>query len=368
MRNNPETKPTWAKVPINLLDDIDFLELSESPDPIAVYFMGLLLAKESGAGGTVMIRNKPASLKNLAYSMGYYGKEEELKNCLLKLDKAGYVRYENEILFYPDYAILQVMSVAETKILYDGICQSIYTHRFNKTETSFDKVLMIPYQTIYKKIGKEKILSILDSPSEEMARGLENLYKENYDANLVKAIMIELQAKFINDENKFEEILNLIGDDYMDDIESPPQEKTPSETLPEPPSERTGEPEGEKSGGRRQLSFEESRTRHRIKNKNFSMVYNWFQNNLKAFDVIFKGENINRVKNAFVDYASDGHNGTFAEFLNKYDLDFCDDHESQRTLEALDDSIDLVPPGATASNDNDDDDNDDDNEFEEYPF
>jgi hypothetical protein len=369
MKNNPATKPTWAKVPIDLLDDIDFLELSESPDPIAVYFMGLLLAKESGAGGTVMVRDKPASLKNLAYRMGYYQKEKELESCLLKLDKAGYIRFEDQILFYPEYAILQAMSVAERKILYDGICQRIYTHRHSKTETNFDKVLMIPFQTIYSKIGKEKILSILDSPSEDVEKGLENLYEENYNANLVKAIIIELKSKFINDEKKFEEIFNLLESEKE---ETPPE--TPSELQLETTQERTGTPTSEKSGEGVRLPYSDRESKQyrsdgqpmdfipRIVNRSFSMVYDWFQSNLQAFDVVFKGEDINRVKNAFVDYASDGHNGKFAEFLDKYEFTLSDDRQSWELLEIMDKSY------INDNDDNDDDEDDEEEEFDEYPF
>lgn len=370
MTNKMGRKPSFAMIPVSWADSPNLLPLMnvDNPCPVAILTLSSCLAVKSEYGGQIMDDGHPLTIASLAWK--WRVDENKLRTVYEKLEHMGFVEIENDtiIINFGDY---QKLSKSARDKRFKNVENQI-DQRFsgdNPNPTYTDRISRLPFMDVNEilKQGNYSNLSVYintkgDYLTDQIVKKFEELESKNYSYKFLRAVIVEADTTLTNNESAYKNLWEKLNQESEPDI-SKKQLETPPETPQEPPET----PGREKSGTRRQLSFEESKTRHRIKNRNFSMVYSWFQSNLEAFDVIFKGENINNVKNAFVDYANDGHNGTFEEFLNKYGFELCDDHESQLTLQMLDDSIDHIM-APKENHDSNNTDSDDDDGFAEYPF
>jgi hypothetical protein len=82
---------TWMKMPIALLDDAEFMTLSDGA--ISAYLKLYLLAGKVDAGGALADRNGAMEVKRLAWSLRVDA--DHLKKCLAELEQAGLMTLNN---------------------------------------------------------------------------------------------------------------------------------------------------------------------------------------------------------------------------------------------------------------------------------
>ena len=126
----------------------------------------------------------------------------------------------------------------------------------------------------------------------------ETLRQANYNGFFLKAVMVEAGTRLSANETAYRKLWKAIGGD--------------EETLPEPAKtpETPGTPERKNHETVRYNIPYKGTVRKdgqpldfipRVTGRPFVKVYEWLQKHLEAFDVIFEGQDINFIKNKFVD-------------------------------------------------------------------
>jgi predicted Zn-ribbon and HTH transcriptional regulator len=150
-----ETKLTWAKAHSYWLDKTDLLYSSVT----ARYLFQVLniLARESSAGGEILIGDKPATVKDISHRVNL--PPEETTSALKELEAIDLVSLENETILLVDYVRDQVLSGDDLSMSKTRDYGRMRTRKHEGKETNRDRVVKIKAKDVIRSLGGTGLLN-----------------------------------------------------------------------------------------------------------------------------------------------------------------------------------------------------------------
>lgn len=167
-----ETKLTWAKAHLYWLDKTDLLYSSVN----ARYLHQVLnmLARESSAGGALLVGDKPATVRDISHRVNLT--PEETVSALKELENIDLVSLDNEIIFVVNYIRDQVLSGDDLTVTKSRDYGRMRTRKHDGKETNRDRVVKSKARDVIRALGgtgflnPNMITQILDIPNRKLSK------------------------------------------------------------------------------------------------------------------------------------------------------------------------------------------------------
>lgn len=132
-----DTKLTWAKAHAHWLGSTDFLFASVNAR--LLWFCLNILARESSAGGALLVGDRPMSVKDVAYRINL--NPDEVESGLQELENINWVTRENGVIFIIDYFMEQALNGDDLSTAKSRDYGRMRSRKFEGKETNRDLVV-----------------------------------------------------------------------------------------------------------------------------------------------------------------------------------------------------------------------------------
>jgi DNA-binding transcriptional regulator YhcF (GntR family) len=232
-----DTKLTWAKSHSFWLDHTNFLYTSLNARYL--WFTLNIIARESSAGGALLVGDKPISIGDIAHRINM--KPEDVESSLKELEKIGWVTREEKTVFIVDYIREQVLSGDELAAEKTRDYRRMRQRKKRDNIKNRDRVVKSNATVVVRALGD---LGFLDTNSIKQIINVTNKKTANKAINGFRKVLEN------NDEKNSQDFLTVcydLGYIPLDDGFAFDQIWEMIETT-DTTQERTGTPTREKSG------------------------------------------------------------------------------------------------------------------------